>query len=142
MEKIMEIFVAAVRNPILQLVALAIVCDTIFGVIRAIKEHKFNSNVGIDGALRKTGMVISIAFLHIADQITSVNLIGFIPDTAREHLGLQSVGLAEFFAIIYLAYETTSILKNMALCGLPVKAIWDKLKALLGKYTAELPDDE
>ena len=142
MEKIFEIINAAATNPMLQLVVLAIVFDTIFGVIRAIKEHKFNSCVGIDGAIRKISMVISLVFLLIADQIISVNLIAFIPETIRSYIGLDAVGLTGFFSLLYIAYEIVSILKNMTLCGLPVRIIWDKLKAILGKYTAELPDDE
>ena len=142
MEKIFEIINAAATNPMLQLVVLAIVFDTIFGVIRAIKEHKFNSCVGIDGAIRKISMVISLVFLLIADQIIAVNLIAFIPETIRSYIGLDAVGLTGFFSLLYIAYEIVSILKNMTLCGLPVRIIWDKLKAILGKYTAELPDDE
>ena len=142
MEKIFEIIYAAAANPMLQLVVLAIVFDTIFGVIRAIKEHKFNSCVGIDGAIRKISMVISLVFLLIADQIIAVNLIAFVPETIRSYIGLDAVGLTGFFSLLYIAYEIVSILKNMTLCGLPVRIIWDKLKAILGKYTAELPDDE
>lgn len=142
MDKIFEIINAAAKNPMLQLVVLVIVFDTIFGVIRAIKEHKFNSCVGIDGAIRKISMIISLVFLLIADQIISVNLIAFIPETVRSYIGLDSVGLTGFFSLLYIAYEIVSILKNMTLCGLPVRIIWDKLKAILGKYTAELPDDE
>lgn len=142
MEKIFEIINAAAANPMLQLVVLAIVFDTIFGVIRAIKEHKFNSCVGIDGAIRKISMVISLVFLLIADQIIAVNLIAFVPETIRSYIGLDAVGLTGFFSLLYIAYEIVSILKNMTLCGLPVSIIWDKLKAILGKYTAELPDDE
>ena len=142
MDKIFEIINAAATNPMLQLVVLAIVFDTIFGVIRAIKEHKFNSCVGIDGAIRKISMVISLVFLLIADQIISVNLIAFIPETVRSYIGVDAVGLTGFFSLLYIAYEIVSILKNMTLCGLPVRIIWDKLKTILGKYTAELPDDK
>ena len=48
----------------------------------------------------------------------------------------------EFFAILFVAYEIISILKNMYLCGLPVKKIWQTVKAFLQKYTDELPTDE
>lgn len=142
MEKIFEIINAAAANPMLQLVVLVIVFDIIFGVIRAIKEHKFNSCVGIDGAIRKISMIISLVFLLIADQIIAVNLIAFVPETVRSYIGLDAVGLTGFFSLLYIAYEIVSILKNMTLCGLPVRIIWDKLKAILGKYTTELPDDE
>jgi len=118
-----------------------VVCDTVFGVLRAIKEKKFNSCIGIDGAIRKIAMIISLVFTFLVDQVIDINLIGFIPIEAREFLGLEFIGLAGFFALLYIAYEIVSIIKNMALCGLPVKKIWLKAKELLGKYTDELPTE-
>ena len=52
------------------------------------------------------------------------------------------LGMSEFFAILFVAYEIVSILKNMTLAGLPVKGLWQKVKALLSKYTTELPDED
>lgn len=124
------------------LAALAIVCDTVFGVLRAIKEKKFNSCAGIDGAIRKVGMLISLVFMLAIDVLIKINLIGFIPEQARTYLGLDTVGVAEFFALLYIAYEVVSIFKNMALCGLPVKKVWEKVREFLAKYTDELPDTD
>ena len=56
--------------------------------------------------------------------------------------GLDTVGVAEFFALLYIAYEVVSIFKNMALCGLPVKKVWEKVREFLAKYTDELPDTD
>ena len=39
-------------------------------------------------------------------------------------------------------YEVVSIFKNMALCGLPVKKVWEKVREFLAKYTDELPDTD
>lgn len=133
---------AAAHNRVIQLVVLAIVCDTIFGVLRAIKEKKFNSCAGIDGAIRKVGMLISLVFMLAIDVLVKVNLIAFIPESVRTYLGLTTVGVAEFFSLLYIAYEVVSILKNMTLCGLPIKGIWEKVRAFLTKYTEELPDTD
>ena len=57
-------------------------------------------------------------------------------------LVLDTVGVAEFFALLYIAYEVVSIFKNMALCGLPVKKVWEKVREFLAKYTDELPDTD
>ncbi len=133
---------AAAHNRVMQLVVLAIVCDTIFGVLRAVKEKKFNSCAGIDGAIRKVGMLISLVFMLAIDILVKVNLIAFIPKDARAYLGLETVGVAEFFGLLYVAYEVVSILKNMALCGLPIKGIWKKVRDFLTKYTDELPDTD
>ena len=133
---------AAAHNRVIQLVVLAIVCDTIFGVLRAVKEKKFNSCAGIDGAIRKVGMLISLVFMLAIDVLVKVNLIAFIPEGVRTYLGLTTVGVAEFFSLLYIAYEVVSILKNMTLCGLPIKGIWEKVRAFLTKYTEELPDTD
>ena len=133
---------AAAQNRVIQLVVLAIVFDTIFGVLRAVKEKKFNSCAGIDGVIRKVGMLISLVFMLAVDVLAKVNLIAFIPDSVRTYLGLTTVGVAEFFSLLYIAYEVVSILKNMTLCGLPIKGIWEKVRAFLTKYTEELPDTD
>lgn len=140
--KIMEFIRTTANSTIIKLVILAIVFDTIFGVLRAVKEKKFNSCAGIDGAIRKVGMLISLVFMLAFDMLIKVNLIGFIPEAALNQLGLTSVGVAEFFALLYMAYEVVSIFKNMALCGLPVKKVWEAVRAFLVKYTDELPDTD
>ena len=140
MDRITELLALAWGSPIIKLVILAVVMDTCFGCIRAIKEHKFNSCFGIDGAIRKISMVASLAFLLVLDQIVHLNLIGFIPEAIRSYLPVNSIGVAEFFGLLYIAYELVSILKNMTLCGLPVKHIWEAIKKFLSQYTDELPD--
>lgn len=137
-----DLFKVATQNPILQLVMAFVVIDTVFGVLRAIKEKKFNSSVGINGAIRKVGMIISIVCLVIVDGIVNLNLIGFIPQEARDFIGLSKIGTMEFFGILYICYEAVSILKNMTLCGLPVKKVWQAVKNALGKYTDELPGEK
>lgn len=137
-----KIIFALAYNTIVRLVVVAVVMDTIFGIGRAIREHKFNSSVGIDGAIRKICMIISIVFMGVVDVLVHINLIGFLPEEVRSYLPTATIGLAEFFGLLYLCYEIVSILKNMALCGLPVKGLWKKVQAFLGKYTEELPDTE
>lgn len=129
-------------NTIIRLVIVAVVMDTIFGVGRALKYRSFNSSVGIDGAIRKIAMVVSLVFLAVVDSMVHLNLIGFIPESVRNHMpdGIETIGLAEFFGLLYLGYEIVSVLKNMTLCGLPVKRLWEAVYKFLGKYTEELPD--
>lgn len=142
MEIIIGMYQNAAHSVLLQLVVIAVICDTVFGVLRAVKEKKFNSNFGIDGAIRKIGMILSLVFMVVADAVIEINLIGFVPEEVRSFLGIEAIGVAEFFALLYIAYEVISIIKNMALCGLPVKSIWVKARTWLGKYTDELPDVE
>lgn len=141
MEKLFTLIDQALQNDIIQMVILGVCMDTVFGLFRAIKQHKLNSSFGIDGAVRKISMLMSICFLLILDAIANVNLIGFLPEELRQYLGSR-IGVAEFFAIIYIGFEAVSILKNMALCGLPVRGVWQKVRDFLGKYTDELPSEE
>lgn len=141
MEKLYTLIEQALQNDIIQMVILAVVMDTVFGIFRAIRQRKLNSSFGIDGAVRKISMMASISFLVILDSIANINLIGFLPEEIREYLG-SKIGSAEFFGLIYLAFEVVSVLKNMALCGLPVRGVWQKVREFLGKYTDELPNEE
>lgn len=141
METLSQIINEALQNDIIQMVILAVCMDTTFGLLRALKQKKLNSSFGIDGAVRKVSMLASISFLLVLDSIAEINLIGFLPDEVREFLG-SHIGSAEFFGIIYLGFEAVSILKNMALCGLPVRGVWQKAREFLGRYTNELPSDE
>lgn len=141
MEKLFTLIEQALQNDIIQMVILAVVMDTVFGIFRAIRQRKLNSSFGIDGAVRKISMMMSISFLVILDSIANINLIGFLPKEIREYLG-SKIGTAEFFGLIYLAFEVVSVLKNMALCGLPVRGVWKKVREFLGKYTDELPGGE
>lgn len=142
MDNFIAILLEATNNLFVRLVLVAIVGDTLFGCLRSIKEHRFNSNFGIDGAIRKASMVAAILFFVFVDYIVRINLIGFIPQEIREYLKVQSIGMTEFFALLFIAYEAVSIIKNMVLCGLPVKKVWLYLKTFLSKYTDELPDSD
>jgi len=138
MERIFLLIDEALQSDIIQIVILAVCMDTVFGLLRAAKQHKLNSSFGIDGAIRKVSMVMSIAFLLILDAIANINFLGMLPEEVRSAFG-NKIGAAEFFGILYIAYEAVSILKNMALCGLPVRGVWTKVKGFLNKYTNELP---
>ena len=97
------IYMAAAHDKLIQLVIIAVIIDTIFGVLRAIKERKFNSCFGINGAIRKCGMIISIMLLVIVDYITGFNMIGFLPEQVRQHMGNQ-IGISGFIALLFKEY--------------------------------------
>ena len=141
-ERIEQLIAMAWASQIIKVVIVAVVMDTVFGCIRAAKEKQFNSCFGIDGAIRKISMLVSIAFLLVLDRIVGLNLIGFIPEAVRAYLPVKHIGVAEFFALLYIAYETVSILKNMTMCGLPVKRLWQFIQDKLKQYTSELPDSQ
>lgn len=130
-----------VHNKGVQLLIIFIVLDVIFGVLRAIKERKINSTIGIDGIIRKVGMIITICVCILVDTIVSIDLIGFIPENAKEVLGLSKVGISNLFNILYIVFEILSIFKNMYKCKLPLpKKVQIFLEKLLKEFTSEVKD--
>lgn len=120
----------------------AVLMDTILGVLRAVKEHKFNSCVGIDGAIRKVAMLVCVILLMFIDSIVQIDFLFMIPQEYLEWIGISRMGVCELFCLLFVLYEIVSILKNMTLCGLPVPA---KLKSFIQKFlddmTEELPEE-
>lgn len=130
-------------SSIIKLVILCIVLDTVLGSLRAAKQHKFNSSVGIDGAIRKVAMLASLTVLMLADLIVHINIVGFIPDQYLAVVGITKVGMCELFGLLFICYECISILKNMLLCGLPVPVkVREYLTKVLDEMTTELPEEE
>lgn len=129
-------------NSFVKILLITVALDTILGVLRAIKEHKFNSCVGIDGAIRKAGMLLSVGFLMATDVIMHINVLSMVPEEYVQLLGIDKMGICEFFSLLFILYELVSILKNMTLCGLPVPA---KIKRWIQKFlddmTEELPEE-
>lgn len=129
------------RNPFAIAVLICVVSDTFFGCLRAAKYRKWNSSLGIDGGIRKVAMLFSVAFLSLIDRLVGINLIAKLPQnvlTVLEGMGINHVGVAEFFCLLYVMYEATSILKNMLLCGLPIpKGLKEKAAKWLDSMTDE-----
>jgi toxin secretion/phage lysis holin len=129
-------------NSFVKILLIAVALDTILGVLRAIKEHKFNSCVGIDGAIRKAGMLLSVGFLMATDVIMHINVLGMVPEKYVQILGIDKMGICEFFSLLFILYELVSILKNMTLCGLPVPTKIKKwIQKFLDDMTEELPKE-
>lgn len=119
------------------LIKIAIACivmDVVLGVLRALKDKRFNSSAGIDGLIRKAGMILALAFALFVDKAANINIIALMPDGIKAIFPMTTVGLCEFFSIMFILFEAVSILKNMTLCGIPIPA---KLK----KYIENFLDD-
>ena len=129
-------------NSFVKILLIAVALDTILGVLRAIKEHKFNSCEGIDGAIRKAGMLLSVGFLMATDVIMHINVLSMVPEEYVQILGIDKMGICEFFSLLFILYELVSILKNMTLCGLPVPTKIKKwIQKFLDDMTEELPKE-
>ena len=131
------------NNLFILVVAIVIFMDTFLGFLRAIKQRKFNSCFGIDGGIRKVAMLGCIAFLAALDMCVTFNLAFMIPKEWLSVLGVDKIGLCEFFCILFILYEAVSISKNMLLCGLPVPTkLKNWIENFLNIMTDELPDSE
>ena len=128
-------------NPVVKVLIIALLLDIFLGSLRAIKEHSWNSTVGINGMLRKAGMLGSIFLLGMMDSCLAFNLLGFVPEDILAVVKLNKVGICELFGIMFILYEFTSVLKNMVLCDMPCpKWLKKKLEKLLKTMTSELDD--
>lgn len=137
----MEFFKILLNNDGVKILCIVIVLDTIFGILRAIKERTINSTIGIDGIIRKVGMLIAIFFLDLIDLIINIDLIGFIPETLKNYLSLGQVGVCDIFNILFIVFEILSIFKNMILCKLPIPAKFQEfLENIMKEFTGEIKE--
>lgn len=139
----MRYFLFLLEGKFLKALVICIVLDTIFGILRAIRERKLNSNIGIDGTIRKAGMLISIIFFGLLDIVLELNLLGFIPEEIRSVIHLDKVGISDLFNILFIVFEILSIFKNMIKCKLPIpKKLQKFLENTLNSFTTELKESE
>lgn len=139
---IIKFLLSLYDNQIIRLVIVGVMLDCFFGTVRSFKERKPNSAIGINGVIRKVSMLASMLLLPIVDYLTGFNLIGLLPEEILEYIPLATIGITEFFGLLFIMYEAVSVLKNMDLCGLPVHAVWIRVDSFLRKYTNELPNNE
>ena len=139
----MENFLSLLNNDGMKILIVVIVLDLILGILRAIREKSINSCIGIDGMIRKVGMLIVVVFLTIIDAIIHLDLIGFIPETIKETLKLGHVGISSLFNLLFIIFEILSIFKNMILCKLPIpKKLQVFLENVMKEFTGEIKEKE
>ena len=142
---IIRFFSALMGNIFVRLLLIAVCADMVFGSLRAAKYRKWNSAVGIDGAIRKAGMLACVLLFTAIDMMMHVDVLGWLPAEARnvmDSCGVVKMGVTELFALLFILYEATSVLKNMLLCGLPVPAgLRAKLAGWLDTMTEETKVD-
>lgn len=143
MEFLITIYNNLQNNSVFWLILICIMFDTFLGALRALKDHVFNSSFGIDGGIRKVCMIGAIMFLALTDMVVHINLLAFVPNDVIQIFGITKLGIMEFFGILFVLYETISILKNMYLIGVPMP-VWikTKLENLLKNLTSEIKIEE
>ena len=136
---IKQILNALKSSVCLKIVVAMIVFDTILGLLVAIKERKLNSNFGINGAIRKIAMLASVTMLVVLDMLLNINIVAYVPKEILGVIGIQKIGLCEFFSILFSLYEAISVMKNMVLCELPISK---KLQKKAQKFLEEMTDEK
>lgn len=128
-----------VDNKEFKVLIIVIALDTIFGILRALKQKKVNSSIGIDGIIRKVGMLIAVTFLRGIDAIVTIDLIGFIPEMIKDYANIGSLGVADLFSLLFIIFEILSVFKNMILCELPIpRKLQTALENIMKEFTGEL----
>lgn len=127
----------------LKVLGIVIVLDLIFGILRAIKEKSINSCIGIDGMIRKVGMLLTVILLFLIDTLINIDFIAFIPESAKEVLNITKVGIADIFNLLFIVFEILSIFKNMILCKMPIpKKLQNFLEKIMKEFTGEIKEGE
>ena len=142
---LIRFFAALMGNIFVRLLIITVCADMVFGSLRAAKYRAWNSAVGIDGAIRKAGMLASVLLFTAMDMLLHVDILSWVPADVRkvmDTVGVVKMGITELFALLFILYEATSVLKNMLLCGIPVPAgVRKKLSMWLDNMTDETQVD-
>lgn len=144
MELLLEMMVAYLgQHKVITLVIFAIIFDLFIGVLLACKNKKTNSTIGIDGMIRKVGILGSIVFLVFVDFLLKINFIAFLPDRILDifkAIGMSAIGISDLFGMLFAVFEAMSILKNWTLLGLPMfKGVNEWIQNFLETFTDEMP---
>lgn len=139
----MEKYINLLNSKCLKVLITFIVLDVLFGVFRAIIEKEANSTIGIDGLIRKTAMIITIVVCLFLDFLIQIDLISFFPVELKDLLHINKIGISELFAVLYILFESLSILKNMYKCKLPIPRPLKKwIEKLLKELTNEIKEEK
>lgn len=138
----MEKYINLLNNNFLKVLVIIIALDVLFGVFRAFMEKELNSTIGIDGIIRKIAMLVTICVCLILDYLINIDLIAFIPQELKQIIHISKVGISELFSILYILFESLSVLKNMHKCKLPMpKPLKKWLEKLLTDLTSEVKEE-
>jgi toxin secretion/phage lysis holin len=117
---------------LLPILAIMIAIDYITGIIASIvSDKKFCLSTAVKGAARKASYVLFIVFAQLIDAVVvAINHTGVVDIGSFHYLG--------FFVNLYLiGTEGLSIMRNVALCGVPMPPPLVRFFKKLEKLTGE-----
>ncbi|CEI72920.1 phage holin family protein [Romboutsia hominis] len=125
-------------NPFISILLIACIWDLFLGILRALKEKKINSSAGINGIIRKVGMIGSALFLKLVDLVIDFNLVAFLPSEFLEIIKINSIGVCELFCLCFIAFETLSAMKNLTRSNIPIPSkLKEFIEYMLDTFTTE-----
>ena len=108
------IFIFGEWDIALQCIVIAIVLDYISGLIKGFCTKSLSSKIGIQGLLKKVGILCIVALATMLDHVTG-----------------ESGAIRTLVIYYFVANEGLSVLENLAQAGLPIpESIKKALKAL------------
>ena len=138
----MNFIYSLIGNDTFKVLCIVIAMDLIFGILRALREKSINSCIGIDGMIRKIGMLISIILLSLIDRIVHIDFISFIPQEIKSILKIGEIGINSLFSYLFIIFEILSIFKNMIRCKLPIpKKLQSFLEKIMKEFTTEIKQE-
>ena len=123
----MDLFNTLQDNPFIKILLIACIWDLFLGILRALKEKQINSSAGINGIIRKVGMIGS-----------DFNLIAFLPNEFIDVIRIDSIGVCELFCLCFIAFETLSAMKNLTKSNIPIPCkLKEFIEYMLDTFTTE-----
>ena len=134
----MNLFDSLQSNPFIRILLIACIWDLFLGILRALKERKINSSAGINGIIRKVGMIGSALFLKLVDLIVDFNLVALLPSEFLDVIKIDSIGVCELFCLCFIAFEVLSAMKNLTRSNIPIPyKLKEFIEYMLDTFTTE-----
>lgn len=134
----MDLFNSLQGNPFIRILLIACIWDLFLGILRALKEKQINSSAGINGIIRKVGMIGSSIFLKLVDLVVDFNLIAFLPNEILDIIRIDNIGVCELFCLCFIAFETLSAMKNLTKSNIPIPyKLKEFIEYMLDTFTTE-----
>lgn len=88
-------------------------------------------------------MLVSTIFIKMIDYLIDLDFLAFVPIVVKEYLHFEQFGIGSLFALLFIIFESLSVLKNMVICKLPIpKKLQAWLEKALNEFTTEIKINE
>lgn len=122
---ILELYLASIVVPVvgLTIVAFLMICDVLSGLFKSIAQKRgVNSTIGINGLIRKAGVLLALLVFIVIDSFISLNFAAMVPNELLAAFNLENaqVGLSHVMLVFFGLFELTSLFENLGEIGVPI----------------------